>query len=155
MIPLGSKPSFTMGSDGLSDLRRSYDSAMRNPRILAYVTVAVLSLFGMTGCVPLGSVIEDALPSGSVSWDEAPQHSGTEQTVCGPVASTGNSDNDYFVNLGHAYPDDRRFQFVLWDVGGLPPIVPGDVVCASGLIAPFEQVFEMELYSVDELTINP
>lgn len=89
----------------------------------------------------------------SVAWDEAFQLAGTVQRVCGPVASTGNSDNDFFVNLGHAYPDTRRFQFVFWDVGGLPELVQGEQVCAEGEIVPYEEVFEMELYSLDSLEI--
>ena len=128
---------------------------MRKPRELGYAAVAVLTLLGITGCAPFGSEAAESLPPGSVSWDEAAQYSGTTQTVCGPVASTGSSENDFFVNLGHAYPDDRRFQFVLWDVGGLPPIMPGATVCANGQITPYEEVFEIELYSVEELLINP
>lgn len=94
-------------------------------------------------------------PASWVSWDEAPQHAGESQRVCGPMASTGNSDNDFFVNLGRPYPDPGRFQFVLWDVGGLPAIAPGEQVCAEGLVEPYEDTYEMQLYSVDQLEVGP
>lgn len=86
-----------------------------------------------------------------VSWDLASQYAGETQRVCGPLTNTGNSDNDFFVNVGKPFPDPGRFQFVLWDVGGLPAIAPGAQVCAEGLIEPYEDVFEMQLYSVDQL----
>lgn len=108
---------------------------------------------GSSGDAPLVESFpeQSGFPEGSVSWDQAMGHVGTVQTVCGPVASTGNSDNDYFVNLGHAYPDTRRFQFVFWDVGGLPLILPGQNVCATGEVVPYEDVYELELYSTDAL----
>ncbi len=145
---------------------------MRIKRQVIPISVLIATSFSLIGCsafgVDTGAVIQDiepsngvlpgdssaqknAFPPDSISWDEAMDHVGTIQTVCGPVASTGNSDNDYFVNLGYAYPDTRRFQFVFWDVGELPTIRSGDNVCATGEVVPYEDVFELELYSTDAL----
>lgn len=93
-------------------------------------------------------------PASWVGWDQASQYAGETQRVCGPLTNTGNSDNDFFVNVGRPFPDPGRFQFVLWDVGGLPAIAPGAQVCAEGLIELYEDVYEMQLYSVDQLEFS-
>lgn len=85
-------------------------------------------------------------PGGGIPWDIAIEHVGTNQRVCGPLAGTGTSQNDVFLNLGLDYPDPARFQIVIWDVGGLEPIAVGSTLCTTGTVTAYEGVAQIELY---------
>lgn len=68
-----------------------------------------------------------------------------------PLAGTGTSTDDVFLNLGRNYPDPERFTIVLWDVGGIdaPPV--GKTLCATGQITAYRGVAEIELRSADDV----
>ena len=82
---------------------------------------------------------------GDVSWDDAINHVGTVQRVCGPLAGDGQDNDDVFLNLGLDYPDPERFQIVVWDVGALEPIPYGSKVCTTGLISTYNGVVQIEV----------
>jgi hypothetical protein len=88
-------------------------------------------------------------PGGGISWDEAGQHVGTHQRVCGPLMSARTSTDDVFLNLGRDYPDRGRFTIVLWDIGGVEPIASGATLCTSGTITSYEGVAQIELRSTN------
>lgn len=90
----------------------------------------------------------------SISWRTAGSHVGTNQRVCGPFAGTGKSGDDVFLNLGRNYPDPKRFQIVLWDVGGVEPIRFGSTVCATGRISQYKGVPQIELQSVRGVEVS-
>jgi hypothetical protein len=92
-------------------------------------------------------------PGGGIAWDEAANYAGTTQRVCGPFAGSGNSNDDVFLNLGRDYPDQQRFQIVLWDVGSVEPIPYGATLCASGQITQYEGVAQIELKSASMVEI--
>ena len=89
--------------------------------------------------------IVEEVPGAGIAWDDAVNHAGTTQRVCGPLAGGGNSDDDVFLNLGRDYPDPERFQIVVWDVGGLESIGGGVTLCTSGQITLYEGVAQIEL----------
>lgn len=91
-------------------------------------------------------VVEDQ-PGGGIAWDEAANYAGTTQRVCGPLAGSGNSNDDVFLSLGRDYPDAERFQIVLWDIGGVEPIPHGTTLCTSGPVTLHEGVAQIELQS--------
>ena len=67
-------------------------------------------------------------------FKRAADYAGTTQRVCGPLAVSGDSNDDVSLNLGCDYPDADRFQIVLWDIGGVEPIPDGATLCTAGLI---------------------
>ena len=88
-------------------------------------------------------------PGGGIAWDEAANYAGTTQRVCGPLAGSGTSDDDVFLNLGHDYPDPERFTIVIWDIGSVEPIAIGATVCTSGEIVLYKGVAQIELESTE------
>ena len=88
-----------------------------------------------------------------IAWNEAIDYAGTVQRVCGPLAGTGNSEDDIFLDLGRDYPDPERFQLVIWDIGSIDPIPLGATVCASGQISLYGGVGEIELDSASAVEI--
>jgi hypothetical protein len=94
---------------------------------------------------PLPVAAAEEQPGGGVRWNQAVDHAGTTQRVCGPLAGGGNSDDDVFLNLGLDYPDPDRFQIVVWDVGSLESIDGGVTLCASGQITLYDGVAQIEL----------
>ncbi|MCP2032187.1 hypothetical protein L1277_002286 [Okibacterium sp. HSC-33S16] len=92
-------------------------------------------------------------PGGGIAWNDAAAYAGTTQRVCGPLAGTGNSSDDVFVNLGRDYPDPGRFQIVVWDVGALEPIRGGVTVCTAGVITLYNGVAQIELESPELIEI--
>jgi len=92
-----------------------------------------------------GSGSSGQQPGGGIAWDEAISYVGTSQRVCGPLAGSGNSTDDVFLNLGRDYPDRGRFQIVIWDVGSLEPIAYGSTLCTTGVITNYEGVAQIEL----------
>lgn len=93
-------------------------------------------------------------PGGGIAWNEAANHVGTSQRVCGPLLGIGSSEDDVFLNLGRDYPDPARFTIVLWDVGGVQAPRSGATLCASGVISTYEGVAQMELRSVGAVEIH-
>lgn len=93
-------------------------------------------------------------PGGGIAWNEAANHVGTSQRVCGPLSGIGSSEDDVFLNLGREYPDPARFTIVLWDVGGVQAPPSGATLCASGVISTYEGVAQMELRSVGAVEIH-
>jgi hypothetical protein len=98
------------------------------------------------------AVVEDQ-PGGGIPWDEAVNYAGTTQRVCGPLAGSGNSNDDVFLNLGRDYPDAERFQIVLWDIGGVEAIPYGSTLCTSGPVTLHEGVAQIELQSASSVEI--
>ncbi|TFD06292.1 hypothetical protein E3T25_02950 [Cryobacterium sandaracinum] len=73
--------------------------------------------------------------------------------MCGPLAGSGNSNDDAFLNLGRDYPDTGRFQIVLWDIGGVEPIPHGTTSCTMGEITLCEGVAQVELEFAGQVEI--
>lgn len=96
----------------------------------------------------------DRNPGGGIAWNEAANHVGTSQRVCGPLSGIGSSEDDVFLNLGRDYPDPARFTIVLWDVGSVQAPPSGAMLCASGVISTYEGVAQMELRSVGAVEIH-
>lgn len=92
-------------------------------------------------------------PGGGIPWDEAREHVGTWQRVCGPLSGIGSSDDDVFLNIGRDFPDPQRFTIVLWDVGGVEPKPSGTMLCASGQVTSYEGVAQLELRSLGAVQI--
>jgi hypothetical protein len=92
-------------------------------------------------------------PGGGIAWNEAAKYAGTTQRVCGPLAGTGQSKDDVFLDLGLDYPDPKRFQIVIWDVGTVQPIPSGARLCTSGLITLYNGVPQIELRSASLVEI--
>jgi hypothetical protein len=119
--------------------------------------IALLSDDGLCSGGPAGPPTESPTsvgqPGGSISWDDAVNHAGTTQRVCGPLAGTGNSNDDVFLDLGREYPDPERFQIVLWDIGSLAPIPLGATLCTSGPITLYEGIPQIELRSSTQVEI--
>jgi hypothetical protein len=116
-----------------------------------------LTALVLTGCTTIGlpaaTPAKTARPSGSIAWDDAVNHVGTSQRVCGPLAGSGTSEGDVFLDLGVDYPSPDRFQIVIWDVGSVDPILFGSTVCTSGPIALYNGVPEITLHSASEVEI--
>ena len=119
--------------------------------------IALLSEDGLCSDGTAGSPADAAevenQPGGGIAWNEAVNYAGTTQHVCGPLAGSGNSDDDVFLNLGRDYPDTGRFQIVLWDIGGVEPIPHGTTLCTTGEITLYEGVAQIELESAGQVEI--
>jgi hypothetical protein len=88
-----------------------------------------------------------------IEWDQAIEHVGTRQRVCGPLAGIGTDSDDVFLNIGRDFPDPGRFTIVLWDVGGVEPVPPGTLLCATGVVTDFEGVAQIQLRSVHAVEV--
>lgn len=84
-------------------------------------------------------------PNDGLSWDQAVNHVGTTQRVCGPLMSMRTSNDDVFLNIGLDYPDPQRFAIVVWDIGGVELESPGLTICANGPITSYNGVAQIEL----------
>ena len=119
--------------------------------------IALLSEDGLCSDGTSGSPVDTSAvenqPGGGIAWSEAVDYVGTTQHVCGPLAGSGNSDDDVFLNLGRDYPDTGRFQIVLWDIGGVEPIPHGTTLCTTGEITLYEGVAQIELESAGQVEI--
>lgn len=119
--------------------------------------IGLLSADGLCSGGAAGSAAEapdvESQHGGGIAWNEAVNFAGTVQRVCGPLAGSGNSEDDVFLNLGLDYPDPGRFQIVLWDIGGIEPIAFGATLCTSGQITLYEGVAQIELESAGEVEI--
>ncbi|SDK37326.1 hypothetical protein SAMN05216282_105139 [Cryobacterium psychrotolerans] len=119
--------------------------------------IALLSEDGLCSDGTAGSPVDASTvenqPGGEIAWNEAVNYAGTTQHVCGPLAGSGNSNDDVFLNLGRDYPDTGRFQIVLWDIGGVEPIPHGTTLCTTGEITLYEGVAQIELKSASLVEI--
>ncbi|MBC9927165.1 hypothetical protein [Leucobacter sp. CX169] len=93
----------------------------------------------------LSAPAPETQPGGGIPWNQAVDHAWTTQRVCGPLAGSGNSYDDVFLNLGRDYPDPKRFQIVVWDIGSLESIAGSATLCTSGQITLYEGVAQIEL----------
>lgn len=93
-------------------------------------------------------------PGEGISWNEAADHVDTRQRVCGPLAGTGTTSDDVFLNLGRDYPDPDRFTVVLWDVGRVQHIDAGTNICVSGVVTSYQGVAQIELRSADAVELE-
>jgi len=89
-----------------------------------------------------------------LDWDEAYRHIGTYQVVCGPLASTGGSNDDVFLNLGKAYPNPDRFTVVLWDVGRIGNLPIGTTVCATGTIDTYKDQVQIQVWDINQVQVS-
>ncbi|TPW72890.1 hypothetical protein [Schumannella sp. 10F1B-5-1] len=102
---------------------------------------------------PPATPVTTAQPGGGIPWNEAKNHVGSTQRVCGPLAGGGNSDDDVFLNLGLDYPDPDRFQIVVWDIGSLESIGGGSMICIEGPITSYQGVAQIEIYDPSRIEI--
>lgn len=79
----------------------------------------------------------------ALSWAEAGAHTGTVHRVCGPLVSVRSDDEGTCLNIGHDYPDSRRFTVIFWDVAGIDPVPPGATICTSGDIVDYSGVAQI------------
>lgn len=86
-------------------------------------------------------------------FKRAADDAGTTQRVCGPLAGSGNSNDDVFLNLGCHFPDAERFLIVLWDIGGLEPVPYGATLSTAGPVTLDEGVVQIELRSASLVEI--
>lgn len=114
--------------------------------------VELLRADGLCTGASVGQSDEHTQPDDGLAWNQAIEHAGTTQRVCGPLAGSGQSEDDVFLNLGLDYPDPGRFQYVLWDVGGVEAIPLGTTLCATSPIT-LCGVAQMELYSAEEVDV--
>jgi len=98
--------------------------------------------------------VSGSQPAAGLPWNEAVNHAGSIERVCGPLASQGRDNDDVFLNLGRAYPDPARFQIVLWDVGGVESLPAGTTVCATGPITLYNGVAQIELDDVGAVEVG-
>ena len=89
-----------------------------------------------------------------ITWDQARDQVGTKQRVCGPLAGAGQSGDDVFLNLGRNYPDPKRFQIVVWDVGSVDTPRLGQTLCATGRITQYRGVAQIELRSASDFEVS-
>lgn len=94
---------------------------------------------------PGGSSAATSGPTGSIPWSDAINRVGSTQYVCGPLANSGVSGDDVFLNLGLGYPEVGRFTIVLWDVGAVEEIPSGTTLCARGTITLYQGTAQIEL----------
>ncbi len=93
-------------------------------------------------------------PVNSISWDEAINHVGENQTVCGTVVGAmyadGSNGQPTFLNIGRDYPDSSRFTVVIWgknrsNFNQSPEILYlGKKIYVSGKIDEYKGCAEME-----------
>ena len=107
---------------------------------------------GTAGSLVDASTVENQ-PGGGFAGNEAGNYAGMTQHVCGPLAGSGDSNDDVFLNLGRDYPDTGRFQIVLWDIGGVEPIPHGTTLCTMGEITLYEGVAQVELEFAGQVEI--
>lgn len=87
---------------------------------------------------------EPLWPGGeAIAWDQASQHVGTFQRVCGPLVSSRGDDHGTYLNIGRDYPDARRFTVIFWDVNDIDPIRSGATICTVGEIVDYEGVAQI------------
>jgi len=94
----------------------------------------------------------DAWPNGGLGWDDARDHVGTVQRVCGPLISARETDDGTFLNLGRDYPSSARFTIIFWDTY-LEPITTSATLCGTGEIYLYEGVTQMEMTNPRDLEI--
>jgi hypothetical protein len=119
-----------------------------------WLMVAALIAAVLMGIGRLGSGLIDSGPgtgsvpepdcAAAVSWQEAAEHEGEQETVRGPVAGATYAENvsgqPTFLNLGADHPDPDRFTVVIWnDVRAQfdqPPerLFAGQEICVAGEI---------------------
>lgn len=114
--------------------------------------VAMLEQDGRCSFGEIESAVGPEWPEGGLGWDEAREHSGTVQRVCGPLMSDRETADGTFVNVGRDYPSADRFTFIFWDIS-LEPIEPGATVCGSGEIYLYDGVAQMEMRDPSDLEI--
>ena len=91
---------------------------------------------------------------GDLPWNEAKENIGNYETVCGPLAGTGSSQDDVFLDLGREYPDSGRFTIVIWDVGGVEYIAPGTTLCVTGEIINYRGTPQIQVRSAGAVEIR-
>lgn len=79
----------------------------------------------------------------AISWNEAGAHVGTVQRVCGPLVSVRDDDHGVYLNIGHDYPNIRRFTVIFWNVAWIDPIDSGATICTTGDIINYEGVAQI------------
>ena len=101
-------------------------------------------------------------PTG-IPWDQAKYHIGERTTVYGPVVSTkwatSSKGQPTFINLGNAYPNQNRFQAIIWVQNrGNFSFAPesyysGKTISVTGLIVDYEGVPEIEVTSPSQIQV--
>ncbi len=116
-----------------------------------------------TGSGTRAGGVSYGLSSGALPWQEAQQHVGETVTVCGPVAETeyaNTSDGQpAFIDLGVAYPDERRVTLVIWgeDRNAFPEppetMYAGTTICVTGEPYIYEGVCYIRVTSPSQVQI--
>ena len=112
---------------------------------------------------PAQEVLPPSLPTGTISWEEAPLHIGETVTVCGPVMgsyySRSSGGQPTFINIGREYPDPERFTIIIWgeDRANFPEspetLYLGETICATGKIKEYKGSAEMKVTSPSQIMI--
>ncbi len=142
-------------------MSRQKSGGMRHSK---WLMIGALVAAVLMGVGRLGSGLIDQAGSGSVpepdcaaaiSWDQAAQHEGGEETIRGPVVGAVHAERTSgqptFLNLGRDHPDPDRFTVVIWnDVRAQfdqPPemLFENREICVAGEIQMHEGSPQIEL----------
>jgi len=127
---------------------------MPKRRALAWLVVTLLLVPATTA----GAEATQAPMScaGAVSWKQARKHVGRVVTVKGPVVDTyfasSSNGRPTFLNIGVAYPNNRRFTIVIWGehrsrFGSPERRYYRRTVCVRGLVEMYNGAPEIQLGS--------
>lgn len=119
--------------------------------------------FGRVAAAFVLVVASAGCASDSTRWDEAFSKVGETAEVCGPIVSYHHAPDakgdPTFVNIGGDFDDPSRFTIVFWNQGtsvvrlldGVS--AEGRTACASGEVSLYEDVPQIELSSLKDLSI--
>ena len=152
----------TLASETRAELRNREPGSPRIDQLLSELTARCSAEYSEIVEEISRQSVDDAIAkyrsdsprvAGSIDWSEAVDHVGRRATVCGPLVNDGTSRDDVFLNLGRGYPDKKRFQIVLWDVGAVEEIPRGTTLCTTGVITLYRGVAQIELDDPSEVKI--
>ena len=116
-----------------------------------------------TGTPATASATTGPSCAGAIPWNDAAAHAGERATVEGPVAGThyaaDTNGQPTFLNVGVDYPDEHRFQVVIWgdDRARFPTpperLFAGRTICVAGRITIYRGVPEIEASSPSQIAV--
>jgi DNA/RNA endonuclease YhcR with UshA esterase domain len=124
------------------------------------VVFSLSCIVGLWGCPPMSAsspIAASSTLAPGISAQDAKNHIGEQETVCGKVASenaaTNSKGSPTFINLDSAYPN-QVFTILVWEddrknVGELPH--EGERVCATGVIRNYKGSPEIMVKSKAQL----
>lgn len=106
---------------------------------------------------------ETMVPDGAINWTEASSHIGEYVTIYGSVKDssylTSSNGQPSYVDIGAAYPDDRRLTMVIWgedraNFSGEPDqMYLGKTVCVTGELYEYEGVAYVKVSTPEQIKV--